>query len=383
MKKRIIPNKRSIKAKLAAGILLGLALVTGFSGVPNTRMTENPYVAEAKSKKKDKKKPVITFKDKKIKEVEQGKKVKNLGVTAKDNVDGNVTKKVKVTVKRGKKKYSTIAKKIKNNKSVEFKDTGIYKITYTVTDKAGNKATKTRTIKVVAPKKKTTETTTYVEDPTTEEITTEIPTTEITTETPTTEQPTIERPVSQYPDLPKPIVGDGKFEIHNIYINGINYEVINDPDFEEKIKKASNTQDKITINIENDYDYLMFSKYSGLIDNVEYLKFLGKITAFDENGKDLSAGVGIYSPVFSDNIESQIIPIYIYVEDTSLPANSIAIPVNIYINNWNPDNKYDENSFKGNDFKMLSKDPLVYGHLRQNISTNSLDSAKTLKFVHE
>ncbi|MCR2822787.1 immunoglobulin-like domain-containing protein [Lederbergia panacisoli] len=52
------------------------------------------------------------------------------GVTAKDNVDGNITKSIKVTG------------------SVNMKKAGKYKLTYTVSDKAKNKATVVRTITV-------------------------------------------------------------------------------------------------------------------------------------------------------------------------------------------------------------------------------------------
>ena len=52
------------------------------------------------------------------------------GVTAKDNVDGNITKKIKVSG------------------SVNVKKTGTYKLTYTVSDKAKNKRIITRSVKV-------------------------------------------------------------------------------------------------------------------------------------------------------------------------------------------------------------------------------------------
>lgn len=52
------------------------------------------------------------------------------GVSAKDNIDGNLTSKIKV------------------NGKVNTKKRGVYKVTYTVTDGAGNKATVTRKITV-------------------------------------------------------------------------------------------------------------------------------------------------------------------------------------------------------------------------------------------
>ena len=379
-----IPAKRAYRPqKAAAVVMLVLALIAGLLGVPDTSITEtNPYTVEAKSKKKDKKKPVIKFSGKTKMTVEKGKSVKIPKTTAKDNKDGNVTKKITVTVKKGKKKYNSIAKAVKKDKKVKFTSTGTYKITYTVKDKAGNKATKTRTIKVVAPKKKTTTQTPTTQTPITERVTTETPTTQtpitekITTEQPTTEKSTVETPIIKYPILEAPVEGDGEYKIHIVNIAGNRYEVVNDRDFQHKIEEASTVQDKITIEIENDYDYMMFSKDSRLIENVGFLEFIGKITAKDQNGKGFS-GITIYAPII--NKENAYNTIYIYVEDTE--GNSLAIPVDIYIRKWIDNYNYDEDTFTG--YKMLSKDPLVYGHLRQNTNSNSLGVAKTLELVKE
>ena len=78
---------------------------------------------------KDKVKPVIKgAKNKTIRKHSHFNK--KAGVTAYDNVDGNLTKKIK----------------IKGN--VNTKKRGVYKITYTVSDKSGNKTTVTRKITV-------------------------------------------------------------------------------------------------------------------------------------------------------------------------------------------------------------------------------------------
>ena len=378
-----IPAKRAYRPKkAAAAVMLVLALTAGLLGVPDTSITEtNPYTVEAKSKK-DKKKPVIKFSGKTKITVEKGKSVKIPKTTAKDNKDGNVTKKITVTVKKGKKKYNSIAKAVKKDKKVKFTSTGTYKITYTVKDKAGNKATKTRTIKVVAPKKKTVAKTTEnvtTETPTTQSPTTQAKTTEnVTTEQPTTEKSTVETPIIKYPILEAPVEGDGEYKIHIVNIAGNRYEVVNDRDFQHKIEEASTVQDKITIEIENDYDYMMFSKDSRLIENVGFLEFIGKITAKDQNGKGFS-GITIYAPII--NKENAYNTIYIYVEDTE--GNSLAIPVKIYIKKWDENYIYTEDTYAGNDYNMLSKDPLVYGHLRQNTNSNSLGAAKTLELVKE
>ncbi len=86
----------------------------------------------------DKTAPVITLKGASTVTIVQGTKYVEPGATAKDDVDTSVS--------------------VKRSGSVDTSKVGTYKITYTATDKAGNKATKTRTIKVVAPTYKVTST---------------------------------------------------------------------------------------------------------------------------------------------------------------------------------------------------------------------------------
>ncbi len=131
-------KKRMIAVMLAFVLAISMVAVQG----------ENDFFVVEAATKKDKKKPVIKMSGKSKMTVTKGTSVKIPKVTAKDNKDGNVTKKIKVTVKKGKKSYSSIAKKIKNNKKVKFTSTGKYTITYTVKDKAGNKATKKRYVTV-------------------------------------------------------------------------------------------------------------------------------------------------------------------------------------------------------------------------------------------
>lgn len=159
----------------------------------------NIPVVEAATK--DKKKPTIKMNGKKNITTYQNKAIKLGKVTAKDDVDGNVTKKITVKVTKGKKNYSLIAKKVKANKSIKFTAEGKYIVTYTVKDSAGNKTTKKRYI-TVKPVKKVV--------PTTQVITTEqpviIPTTEmpIITEQPMTEFIPVEISTTEYqfPDFP-------------------------------------------------------------------------------------------------------------------------------------------------------------------------------------
>ena len=76
-------------------------------------------------------KPVITLFGSDTVKTSLGKKYKDKGATAKDNIDGDITDKIKVT----------------NN--VDTSKEGEYKVIYSVKDKAGNEATKERTVIVV------------------------------------------------------------------------------------------------------------------------------------------------------------------------------------------------------------------------------------------
>lgn len=91
--------------------------------------------------KPDTEKPVITLKDieKDTIEVTLNSKFTMPVVTAKDNVDGDISKNVKTEIK----KDGKVVDKIDTSKA------GTYTITYTVADAAKNTATKTITVKVI------------------------------------------------------------------------------------------------------------------------------------------------------------------------------------------------------------------------------------------
>lgn len=117
----------------------------------------------------DKTKPDITIIGENELSINLGTVYKDQGAKAMDNVDGDITSKIKVTG------------------SVDTKKEGVYTITYTVTDKAGNTDTKTRKVTVV-PVITTTIPKTTTKNNTTTRYTTKRPTT--TTKKPTT-SPTI------------------------------------------------------------------------------------------------------------------------------------------------------------------------------------------------
>lgn len=81
---------------------------------------------------RDTEKPVITLKGNSVITLNQGDKYNDEGASATDNIDGDITSKIKVSGK------------------VDTTKTGTYTITYTVTDKAGNRAEATRKVMVVA-----------------------------------------------------------------------------------------------------------------------------------------------------------------------------------------------------------------------------------------
>ena len=90
---------------------------------------------------KDTKKPTITLFGSETVKTSLGKKYKDKGATAKDNVDGDITDKIKTT------------------SNVDTSKEGTYKVTYTVSDKAGNTATKERTVIVTIKEEDTKDTT--------------------------------------------------------------------------------------------------------------------------------------------------------------------------------------------------------------------------------
>lgn len=81
---------------------------------------------------KDVEKPVITLAGNKEVTINQGSKYEEQGATANDNIDGDITSKIKISGK------------------VDTSTSGEYTITYMVTDKAGNRAEATRKVTVVA-----------------------------------------------------------------------------------------------------------------------------------------------------------------------------------------------------------------------------------------
>ncbi len=111
---------------------------TSWQSAADAKFMAPTQTCDKHTTKPDTVKPEITLKGEatislKLKEV-----FKDPGATAKDDVDGDLTSQIKTTIK-------------KDNKEVKQIDTskaGVYIITYTVSDKAGNVGVKTRTVKV-------------------------------------------------------------------------------------------------------------------------------------------------------------------------------------------------------------------------------------------
>lgn len=354
----IIPIQRKMKCvNLKKGLTAAMIALTmssvGLSTMPNIVTNNTATTVEAASKKKDKKKPKFTFKGKTTMTVTKGKSVKIPKVTAKDNKDGNVTKKIKVTVKKGKKSDKSLASKIKANKSVKFKSIGKYVITYTVTDKAGNKATKKRYV-IVKEASKTKNTTTE-ENKTTETSTSE----NKTTETPTTEVPTTESPATE-----------------KITIDGNTYNITKDMDFYNQISSSNEKIDNpsINLNFENDYFILYFDVESGLTTDYQYLKYFGKITATDANGNDISDKViiSVNPDLLYKNGNS--FTIHVYVKDSS--GNVEVRRLGVFL-------RTEESMKASEDLQIkISDDPLVYTVANTTVSYLSKPRyAKILKYT--
>ena len=105
-------------------IKCGSVYTTPGYGAKSTK-TENKDEGQTKN---DTKAPEIKLLGEEKITIGLNEKYTDKGAVATDNVDGDITKKIKVTNK------------------VDTSKEGTYTVTYTVTDKAGNKATKTRTV---------------------------------------------------------------------------------------------------------------------------------------------------------------------------------------------------------------------------------------------
>lgn len=355
------PTKRDFKAKTLrkgmAAAMLGLTLATGFTGVPNTN--NNMATVEA-AKKKDKKKPVIKFAGSSKIETEVNKSVKIPKTTAKDNKDGNVTKKIAVKVTKGKKQFKTIAKKIKSNKAVKFTSTGNYVITYTVKDKAGNKATKKRYVTVKDAQKE--QTTRRPAPARVVPATTEAPT---TTEIPTTEAPTTEAPATTEDNTNNTVTDFSKYDIKTITVNNNTYRTTRNEKFGEEVTTfAGTTSDKITLKIENDYDVLNMDSNDNTIMSSGYLKYFGKISAYDENGNDISERIIINESVIDTLNMFKAGIITIYVEDIKGNKLKKQFEINLY----EFDESYTEDYF-GKDYKLINNNPKVYAKTRNDLTS--------------
>lgn len=103
---------------------------------------DSKEVKKTTTTKKDTEKPIITIIGESEITINQGSEYKDSGAKANDNIDGDLTSKIKTT------------------STVDVKNSGTYVVTYTVSDKAGNKAEAKRKVIVVATPTTTVRTTT-------------------------------------------------------------------------------------------------------------------------------------------------------------------------------------------------------------------------------
>lgn len=267
--------KKSFIRKGAAIFALALAL----NGPVGSAYVDNNVAVVEAATKKDKKKPKVTLKGKKKLTVEEGKKVTIPKTTYSDNKTKKSKLKVDVTVKKGKKSFKTIAKQIKKatlkSKTVKvlFPEEGKYTITYTVKDQAKNKKTAKRTV-VVNPKVVNAEPVSPA-TPTPQQV--------ITTEAPVVEQPTTEEVVTTEEKVPDWIIDVTDTE----YVD-YNYPIVSSTNPAPYDLSTDNEAYDVTITFEHDYKYLCVDRNDPAVINGDIIKYLGKITAIDSNGNDVS-----------------------------------------------------------------------------------------------
>ena len=332
----------SLHGRRTGALVLTLALVLGIFAAPEIPGVTNPAGVKVEAKSgTDKKKPTIKFSGKSQITVEKNEVIKIPETTAKDNKDGNVTKKISVTVKKGKTSYKSIATKIKKNKKVKFSSIGKYTVTYSVKDKAGNKATKKRYITVVEPK--------------TENATTEAPTSQTTEIPTTTEMPTTT-------EIPTTTEAPTTEEIKKEFVD-YNYTVSTDDEF--YLNEASKTENlnnyDMKIVYENDYHSIAIERDSVLLENNDFIKYLGKITAYDAEGNDISdsiiisVGEGIKRGVETGSNSAEV---YVYATDAKGNAKSRRLNVD-FLDNFKMDERY----------KLITTDPILYALHVKDVDT--------------
>lgn len=122
--------------------------------------------------------------------------------------------------------------------------------------------------------------------------------------------------------------------------------------------------DKDWNRIENDYSDLMFDTSSGLLDDSQYLKYLGKITATDEKGNDLTDNILIseYGIDYAKN--GLLIIVSIFVEDEKGNTLKKEVCMNLATIDLNEESiTLEEQLPEG--YEILSREPVVFGYPRK------------------
>ena len=213
-------KKREIKNSTIRSFGMGYA-PEGWDNLLNYLKTKG--YKEAGSNE-DTKKPVIKLKGNSTITIKENEEFKDPGATATDDVDGDITK------------------NIKTKGTVDTKKPGKYTITYTVSDKAGNKATKKREVVVVKS-----ETTTSTSTTTTVSTTTTTPTKKTnarTTRRVTTRVNTTKAPVTTTKVTAKPTItlkGERTVTINK-------GSVYTDPGYTAKDALGNNITSRVTVN---------------------------------------------------------------------------------------------------------------------------------------
>ena len=174
------------------------------------------------------------------------------------------------------------------------------------------------------------------------------------------------------------------YDIKRVNVNGNYYNVTRDYKISDKVTIARETpSDKVTINIENDYDNLMSESDSGINVDSKYLAYFGKITATDEDGNDISNNVVISEVSFVSGLVNTNI-IAIYAEDSK--GNCNVKMFNLNFDFIDPNGLKFLDNLDETEFKLIDTNPTVYARPRKNGVDNELDTisktnAKELKYI--
>lgn len=283
-----------------------------------------------------------------------------LNFKAKDKEDGNLTKKVKISVKKpagGKVKIN------KKKRQIKFIKAGKYKIVLSVKDSKNKKVKKTIPIEIL--------------DLSSNSKNQYIPTISTPAPTVTSNNENINIKQMEVPAITGSVVPEPEryqnYEVEKVEMNGNEYKTVS---FDSEMNKNKNLSNKTVDFYYSGVETIAFDgKYfDEFYKNKEYLKYLGKITAIDKYGNDVSNSVVIGT--MPNKYGTYVLSIC--AEDTDGNVNK----VDYTIGACDDINETYNNYLKGEGAVLVNENPKVYVIYKKNVNyLRSEDTkVKTLKY---